>query len=93
MAAPLVHLRLIHTRGRSGPPVQSEASFCPVCRLSLDDGLDWGPLQCERCRADIHEPCYWRSRPLPEWVAFVHRLRDVADDDPVGSVICSRCRA
>jgi hypothetical protein len=30
--------------------------------------------------------------PMAEWVAYVHRLRDLANDDPTGPAICARCR-
>jgi hypothetical protein len=84
MAAP-AHLRLVSSGSRTLPDTSNAKPkrTCSVCRMGLDDGIRWEELVCNRCGAGTHEPCYWRSRPLHEWIVFVVRVRDLEDDDPV----------
>src|SRR5262245_26934342 len=77
-------------RGRRKPAVTSVP--CPVCAYPIRDA-DVDVVECGRCGATAHGPCFWRALPIDEWRRYIRRREESL---PSGTVdrgwICATCR-
>jgi len=105
MAKGSVRKSITSLKIRVGDPPKSPAS-CPVCRC-LFGPLEEGTMRvvrCAQCRTKYHEPCFWRMKPLEEWVEYIQAAmetdEDEEDDDDEENeadedgfeIICAACR-
>jgi hypothetical protein len=64
----------------------------PVCGYGIrSDEFHENP-RCARCQLDIHAPCFRRTLPLEEWVAFLRWVDDKSRLDDSRALICAACR-
>jgi hypothetical protein len=77
-------------RGRRKSRVTS--TRCPLCAYPIRDH-DVDVVECARCRALAHEPCFWRALPIDAWRRYL-RWREEAG--PASTFerrwICATCR-
>jgi hypothetical protein len=76
------------------PRLPAMAAPCVICGSNVDWDLH---DDCARCKASMHEACYWgRVASLEEWRAFL-RVVDSDPDDagnwPWPEIVCPAWRA
>ena len=77
-------------RRRRKPAVTSTP--CPVCVYPIRDH-DVDVVECGRCGAMAHGPCFWRTLPMEEWQRYIRRRQESSPSRTVDrGLICARCR-
>lgn len=63
---------------------------CRVCSYPIRSNESEGVIDCSRCGAVAHEPCFWRLLPLEEWIAYIRWITETEEVDR--DYICAACR-
>jgi hypothetical protein len=65
---------------------------CPTCTYPARES-DFHVVECGRCQAIAHEPCFWPALPIKKWLIYTRsREESVPPSTFDRGFICAACR-